>query len=287
MKKISLLLIGYLILNPLRVSLVCFATNNDLNYQQILNEKIEDLAKVHDSIDSLPIEMKDKQKNIGLCIMATGKYITFAASLIKSAETYFCKNHQVTYFVFTDGELLLYEVDPKKIVIMHQSKLGWPYDTLMRFKVYWDNRNKFELMDYIFACDADMLFVDIVGDEILSDLVATQHPLQKGRGTYETNKLSAACIAKHEGTHYFAGGFYGGIKREFFNLITFTMNQVEIDLEKKYIALWHDESHLNRYFVDHKPTLILCPSYCYPQGYDIPYAPKLVALQKKHQEIRA
>jgi hypothetical protein len=32
-------------------------------------------------------------------------------------------------------------------------------------------------------------------------------------------------------------------------------------------AVWHDESMLNRYFVDHHPTVILSASFCYPQPY--------------------
>src|ERR687897_2677335 len=39
--------------------------------------------------------------NIGFLIVATGRYIEFVPSLIKSAEQYFCPGHSITYFVFT------------------------------------------------------------------------------------------------------------------------------------------------------------------------------------------
>ncbi len=42
---------------------------------------------------------------IGLLVIATGKYISFVPSLIASADKHFCKDHKVTYFIFTDGEL--------------------------------------------------------------------------------------------------------------------------------------------------------------------------------------
>jgi histo-blood group ABO system transferase len=61
---------------------------------------------------------------------------------------------------------------------------------------------------------------------------------------------------------------------------------IDIDYSRNIIAVWHDESHMNRYFIDNKPTLILSPSYCYGESMNIPFIKKLVALDKNHQEIR-
>ena len=37
--------------------------------------------------------------------------------------------------------------------------------------------------------------------------------------------------------------------------------------EHRYIAVWHDESHLNRYLIDHPPTKLLSPEYlCTPSN---------------------
>ena len=58
------------------------------------------------------------------------------------------------------------------------------------------------------------------------------------------------------------------------------------DFEKGIIAVWHDESHMNRYFIDNKPTLILDPSYCYHEGSNRPFKQRLVALSKNHSELR-
>ncbi len=105
-------------------------------------------------------------------------------------------------------------------------------------------------MDYLFACDADMLFVDYVGDEIMGDLVATQHPgFTKKRGTYEYRQDSTAYVAPDEGECYFAGGFYGGKKEAFLTMMRGLVNNIQIDLDNDLIAVWHDESHLNRYFI--------------------------------------
>jgi histo-blood group ABO system transferase len=225
---------------------------------------------------------------VGLLVVATGKYINFVEPLVRSAEKHFCKNHEVSYFIFTDGALPVIETlrDGAMIKVEHQ-RSGWPYDTLLRCVAYAQHQAVFESMDYLFACDADMLFVDTVGDEILSRLVATQHPGYVGRrGTYETNGISTACVRNHEGSCYFAGGFHGGERNAFLHLVLTMSKNIFKDLDKNFIAVWHDESHLNRYFIDNPPTLILNPSYCYPESWRLPYHKRLLALDKNHAEIR-
>lgn len=227
---------------------------------------------------------------VGLLIVATGKYIQFVGPLVESARKNFCTNHDVTYFVFTDG------VAPKAndIVQLEHKRLGWPYDTMMRLSVYDTYAETLGSMDYLFATDADMKFVDTVGDEILSERVATQHPGFIGkRGTYETRSDSTACVAGTEGQHYFAGGFNGGTAQEFLKLAKIVTENIKKDLEKNIIAIWHDESHINRYFIDNPPTCILSPSYCFPQstiatgGKKLNYTPRLIALDKNHNEFRS
>lgn len=219
---------------------------------------------------------------VGLCIMATGRYDAYAQRFIESARKHFLKNHEVTYFVFTDGKVK----DSSDVVQIYQKRLGWPHDTLMRFAVYGQHKDALAAMDYLFASDADMLFVAPVEDKILGRLVATQHPGYVGRrGTYETDSKSTAYVAFHEGKHYFAGGFYGAERDAFFAMMDTLTEKIEIDLKKKYIAIWHDESHLNRYFIDHRPTVILAPTYCCPETWEMA-GRKLLALDKNHSAMR-
>lgn len=229
------------------------------------------------------------QFNIGLLIVATGKYIEFVAPLIQSAEKHFCRNHKVTYFIFTDGDA------PKSenVVTINQKRLGWPYDTMMRFAMYADAKERIQCMDYVFACDADMLFVDTVGDEILGDRVGTLHPGFVGsKGTYETRNASTAYIPNNQGKYYFAGGFNGGKTEEFVHMAHTMTQNIKRDLENGIVAVWHDESHLNRYYVNNEPTVILSPSYCMPDYPDhmkgpwSKYPRKLLALVKNHSEYR-
>lgn len=234
------------------------------------------------SIVSLLFSVNIFALNIGLLTVATGKYTCFVKPLIESARTFFCKQHNVTFFVFTDGEI---DITGNDIIVLPHKRYGWPCDTLFRYCAYWDYQSYMKDMDYLFACDADMLFVDYVDDEILSDRVGTLNPGFVGRrGTYEERPQSVAYVAPHEGDYYFAGGFYGGKRDVFFEMLQSLLAMVYADMKRGIIAIWHDESYLNRYFIDFKPTLVLPRAYC-ARPFDQPQ--KLVALDKNHNEMRS
>ncbi len=221
--------------------------------------------------------------HVGLLIMATGKYIKFVPPLINSAKKHLLPTDLVTFYVFTDQPFEPME----NVVVIPQKRLGWPKDTLMRYHVYLNNQNYFIHEDYLFACDADMLFVNLVGKEILGDRVATIHPgFYNKRGSYETNPLSNAFVGENEGKYYFCGGFYGGKTAEFIKILETNIHRINEDFKKGIIAVWHDESHWNRYCIDFPPTKILSPSYCYPENWSLPFPKKLIALDKNHKEYR-
>lgn len=223
---------------------------------------------------------------VGLFIVATGRYISFVQPLIKSAEKYFLPGHDRTFVVFTDhlDEL----IQQNNVIGIYQNRLGWPYDTMLRCKMYAEQEQLCSQFDYIYACDSDFLFVDNVQEEILGDRVAVIHPGYAGSlGTPEKNSLSTACIYEDDNQkHYFAGGLYGGTSDEFVKINQTMLANINDDLQKGIIAVWHDESHLNKYFACNPPTTILSPSYCYPEGVTINYHPRILALLKDHKAMR-
>lgn len=222
-------------------------------------------------------------KKVGLCVVATGRYIEFVKPLIESGRKNFCPDHVVTYFVFTDGEV---EKAPD-VVRIHQDRLGWPHDTLKRFHMYAAQREMLEKLDYVYAIDADAHFAEPIGEEIFSRRVFTQHPGFLGKtGTYERKKTSTAYVKKKLGKTYCCGGFYGGTSREFLKFVQRASEMVDTDISVGYVAKWHDESYLNRYVVDYPPTKTLSPSFCYPEGWELPFEKKIVVLLKDHEEVR-
>jgi histo-blood group ABO system transferase len=132
-----------------------------------------------------------------------------------------------------------------------------------------------------------MVFLTKVGDEILGDLVATRHwGFLDKPGTYCGNKKSTAYVAREDRKHYCCGAFYGGRREEVLMLLETAIRNVDRDLKNNVMPKWHDEGYINRYFIDHPPTVFLSPSYCFPLGWNIPFEPKLATLVNKSSELR-
>lgn len=232
---------------------------------------------------------KKSQYNIGLLVIGTNKYSSLLPDLIISARDYFLKNHKVTIYVFTN-HFSSSDFKVADLVIQRIEHEKFPLITLRRYNIFLQHRNLFENEDYVFYIDADMRFVDKVDDEILGDLVAVQHPGYIGnRGTPENNSKSTAYISDEEDLMYFTGAFNGGKTSEYLKMAKVISENVNTDLCNGIIAKWWDESHLNRYLLyDKKPTLILNPSYCYPDGgnYNLQYKPKILAISKDHKTFQ-
>lgn len=185
--------------------------------------------------------------------------------------------------------------------------IEWPMPTLMRYHTFLQQEEKLREYDYVFYCDVDMLFANIVGDEILGEgLTAALHPmyaLDKSMWPpYEPNEKSEAFVPRPgqvivENNQprympmYFAGGLQGGRTKEWIEAMKKMKGMIDKDLINGYIAIWNDESHWNKYLLNVKPAVVLTPSYIYPDSlikeYYEPrwgrsYPPKLVTITKKH-----
>lgn len=226
---------------------------------------------------------------IALLTIATNKYIQFTNPLLESVKKYFLIDHTVDMFVHTNIKII-----PSGCIKIFQEHQPFPYPTLMRYHIFTKNKSQYENYDYYFYCDIDMKFVDYVGEEIFGNMTATRHPgfYNKPRRdfSYETRKESTAYIADNEGEYYFCGGFNGG--KDYLKMAQTISNNIDIDKNNGITAVWHDESHLNRYLIDNKPDVVLTPEYCYPEpptglnwGLE-QFKPKLMALNKKHDSIR-
>jgi hypothetical protein len=227
---------------------------------------------------------------IGLLIIATNKYTQFLQPLIESADKFLLQNHDVTYFVFSNLETKINS--KREIVTTYVDHKEWPWMTLGRYKIFTNNYNILSEMDYLFYCDADMKFVNHASDEILGERVGTIHPgfyhdAHSSNVALEKRPESLAYLPPNTIRYYYAGGFNGGTSKEFLKMSNIISDNIDIDLNNyNIIAEWHDESHMNKYFFENRPTLELPSSYCYPESWDIPFDKILLALDKNHKEIR-
>ena len=229
-----------------------------------------------------------------ICILtiATNKYIQFVERLLDNIEENFLNGHEIQCLLFTDHEVETSD-NVRVCQIDHEP---WPMPTLKRYNYFVKENEFISQFDYCFYFDVDMGIVDNVGDEVLSDLVATMHPYQsfypKEERSYDRNEKSLAYVpVGEEGELYYAGGFNGGSTKRFLEMAEVLADRVTRDLDNGVIALWHNESQMNRYLIDNPPTLSLTPSYCFAEEHmgnpNYPYEPKIIALKKNHNELRS
>ena len=183
--------------------------------------------------------------------IATNKYIQFVERLYDNIADNFLKGHDMECLLFTDHDVEA-SSNVRVSKIEHED---WPMPTLKRYNYFVKEKEYISQFDYCYYFDIDMGIVQEVGDEVLSDLVGTMHPYQtfspKEQRTYDRNPNSLACVNRgDEGDYYYAGGFNGGSTKEFLKMSEVIADRVTKDLEKDVIALWHDESHMNRYMID-------------------------------------
>jgi histo-blood group ABO system transferase len=229
---------------------------------------------------------------VALLIVATGKYERFIADLCYSAEKFFMAYNAVNFHVFTDKE-------EREWFNYHYHKVEhkpWPYATLNRFHFFKQYEQSLQDTDYLFYIDVDTLIKAPITSEILSDRTAVQHcGFVNVRGSYETNPLSTSYVAPDEGSYYFGGGFWGFSKAEFWKFINKAIEMINEDAYKGIVPVHNDESVLNRYLIDNPPTLMLSPSYHYPQSelayyrkiWKQDYECKILLLDKNHEELRS
>lgn len=233
-----------------------------------------------------------------ICILniATHKYIRFIDQLLKSVQENFLNGHDISILLFTNHEDQKISNDVRICQIEHEP---WPIPSLKRYHYFLKEREYISQFDYCFYMDVDMRIDGKVGEEILGDLVATQHPgffhKSPEEFAYERRPESTAYIPMGQGKMYYAGGFNGGKPEHFLKMAESIVKNVDKDFENNIIADCDDESHMNRYLVDNPPTLELTPSYCYPEGgiyrygstsWNVLFEPKIIALNKNHAEVR-
>jgi len=257
-------------------------------------------------------------------------YWQYAKPMIEGAKNFFLPGHQVDYFLWSDmppEKFSLKKIEGKNAyadgfndaieksgmqafgaTLFPTESVQWPAPTLMRYHMFIQQEEILKDYDYIFFCDVDMMFVGVVGDEILGKgLTAALHPGYATRKElwppYEPNKNSAAFINRpgkiinDNGKPrfmpmYFAGGFQGGTSREWFKAMHAMKKLIDEDLSKNYVPIWNDETAWNKYLEKTPDDLVvLHPGYIYPDSlikeYYEPivwgqsYVPKLITLTKK------
>ncbi|XP_037060556.1 histo-blood group ABO system transferase 1 isoform X1 [Peromyscus leucopus] len=251
------------------------------------------------NIDILNEQFRLRNTTVGLTVFAIKKYVVFLKLFLETAEQHFMVGHKVTYYVFTDRPADVPQVPlgagRKLVVLTVRNYTRWQDVSMHRMEMisHFSERRFLHEVDYLVCADVDMKFSDHVGVEILSALFGTLHPgfyrSSREAFTYERRPQSQAYIPRDEGDFYYAGGFFGGSVLEVHHLTKACHEAMVQDKANGIEAVWHDESHLNKYLLYHKPTKVLSPEYVWDQKMGWPSIMKklrYVAVPKNHQAIR-
>ncbi|XP_054583204.1 histo-blood group ABO system transferase-like isoform X1 [Eptesicus fuscus] len=252
------------------------------------------------NIDILNEQFRLQNVTVGLTVFAIKKYVVFLKLFLETAEQHFMVGHRVNYYVFTDRPADVPRValgEGRRLVLLQvPGAARWQDVSMRRMQMISDfcERRFLREVDFLMCVDVDMRFRDHVGVEILSPLFGTLHPGFYGATrqafTYERRPQSQAYIPPDQGDFYYLGGFFGGSVSEVHRLTAACHQAMMADRANGIEAVWHDESHLNRYLLDHKPTKVLSPEYLWDEqllGWPaVMRKLRFVAVPKNHQQIR-
>ncbi|KAB0379908.1 hypothetical protein FD755_007692, partial [Muntiacus reevesi] len=247
-----------------------------------------------------PGKFHGQRSLVGYSPWGCKEYVVFLRLFLETAEQYFMAGHKVTYYIFTDRPAdvprIALQAGRRLVVLQVGSYRRWQDVSMHRMEMISNfSRQRFlREVDYLVCLDVAMKFSDHVGVEILAPLFGTLHPgfyaADRQSFTYERRPSSRAYIPRDEGDFYYAGGFFGGSVPEVYRLTTACHQAMTADRARGIEAVWHDESHLNRYLLSHKPSKVLSPEYLWDERMlrRPPLLRRLryVAVPKNHAEIR-
>ncbi|KAM6927419.1 globoside alpha-1,3-N-acetylgalactosaminyltransferase 1-like [Xenentodon cancila] len=210
--------------------------------------------------------------HVALFALVVGTYARYYKRFLSSAEIYFLPDQMVTYYILTDHPSSLdppIKLEPQRqLKVLQVAELpGWDRLAYRRIILLADAIR--DLVDsdvqYIFCTDVDQEFVGPVREEILGGLVATLHPelygMPRNEFPYEADEVSSACVEEDEGDYYYTSEFYGGSVSEMYKLARACSLLILQDQANAVTARGLEESYLNRYLIDHRPTCVLSPEY--------------------------
>ena len=199
---------------------------------------------------------------IAVMYICTGKYEYFWDEFYRTSELYFYPDVPKHYFVFTESPRVMSQ-KLSNVSFIYQKRSGWPYDTLLRFHWFSMVQDQIARYDYCYYCNANSVFVKTVTPELIP-LPTQEKPLllwchtahyedySSNDITTEQNPESTAYIGPDVSCRQHGGGFFGGTSEAFLKMTLELRDNIQSDLDKGIIAVWHDQSHIIKYGAEHE-----------------------------------
>lgn len=210
---------------------------------------------------------------IVILYICTGKYHIFFKDFYESSEKYFIPEAEKTYFVFSDHKEL---AEYNRVRFVYKECEGFPNDSLFRFRTFLTVEKELQEYDYVFFFNSNMQFMMPVDESILPGekngyLCCLDAEYEKVYPhpcfyPYERRKQSAAYIPRGLVNYkYYHAGVNGGRAKEYLEMCRTLNDRINSDYNNGIVALYHDESHVNKYFSEHQ-CLSLSKEYGTAEG---------------------
>ncbi len=230
--------------------------------------------------------------SVAIIFIGTNKYLNFFPKYYETCEELLFPGVKKQYYVFTDGGIVGDEI-PDHITAIRIPHKEWPSITLERFHTILLAEELIQEHDWLLFLDADMRVDAVVNsEEVLNDekdFIAVHHPCHynTGTGDFERRPESEACITGNP-LQYYQGCLWGGKMEAVIPMMKLLKERVDKDYSNDIIAVWHDESHLNRFFIENQDRVhALPPDYAYPECFpNYPYERKIVHLAKDNSSYQ-
>jgi hypothetical protein len=230
--------------------------------------------------------------SVAIIFIGTNKYLNFFPKYYETCEELLFPGVKKQYYVFTDGGIVGDEI-PDHITAIKIPHKEWPSITLERFHTILLAEELIQEHDWLLFLDADMRVDAVVNsEEVLNDekdFIAVHHPCHynTGTGDFERRPESEACITGNP-LQYYQGCLWGGKMEAVIPMMKLLKERVDKDYSNDIIAVWHDESHLNRFFIENQDRVhALPPDYAYPECFpNYPYERKIVHLAKDNSSYQ-
>ncbi len=196
-------------------------------------------------------------KKYAIIYICTGGYSVFWKGFYDSSEKFFLIGARKEYFVFTDDKELIQKKDDR-IHLFYCGKMGWPYDTLLRWNRICEIQDLLEEYDYIVFCNANMEFLSEIQSQIFEGTDFTLWSSTKDSDVSDQLPLERRPESKAYipyGTpvqKYVAGGYILGKSELFLRMSRELRDWTAQDLKNGIIPIWHDESLENAYFYHYR-----------------------------------
>jgi histo-blood group ABO system transferase len=218
---------------------------------------------------------------IAFLLIATGgpRYTQYLQPLIDSIHQNIPGNHVIVFSDDQPEDAPVLDMS-YNVRYVHQSDLGWPRATLMRYHAMLKQQWLLGWYSHVFYMDIDMLVVSpIKEEEILSEgLTAVIHP--GFPEAFERNPRSTAYVDNNP--TYYQGCLIGGRTDKFLSMCQTIVKNIDQDDRNGLMAIWHDESHLNRYLRDNPPAVSLNPDYAFPERHYLKNPEKWMKVHPSH-----